>query len=86
MLRKLLTKVQPPPRRGSLLRNICMPMLYSFTKSSYAYEEIHCKLGGGTHTAWPEVLATLASDCCAISPLARPTFKEVLRRLDSSGI
>ena len=86
VLRKLLSRVQAPPSKGSLLRRICLPALYSMTKSSYAYEEIHCKLGVSTHPEWPAVLATLSRECCAVSPDARPTFKEVLRRLDEAAL
>ena len=38
-----------------------------------------------THAEWPPALATLVRECCAISPEARPTIKEVLRRLDGDG-
>ena len=38
-----------------------------------------------THAEWPAALATLVRECCAISPEARPTIKEVLRRLDGEG-
>ena len=86
VLRKLLSRVQPPLSKGSLLRRICLPALYSMTKSSYAYEEIHCKLAASTHPEWPAVLATLARECCAVNPDARPTFKEVLRRLDEAAL
>ena len=39
VLRKLLSRVQAPPSKGSLLRRICLPALYSMTKSSYAFRE-----------------------------------------------
>ena len=54
--------------------------------SLQAYEEIHCKLGVGIHPEWPKSLSTLVHECCAISPLARPTFKEVLHRLASGEV
>ena len=81
VLRKLLSRVQSPP--GSLLCDVCMPALYSLTTSSRAYERMHC--ARTAHPAWPAHMAALARDCCATEPQARPTFREVLRRLDASA-
>ena len=81
VLRKLLSRVQAPP--GSLLCDVCMPALYSLTTSSRTYERMHC--ARAAHPAWPAYLGALARDCCVADPEARPTFREVLRRLDASA-
>ena len=81
VLRKLLSRVQPPPA-GSLLRHVFMPALYALTTSNLAYQKIHCS--PTVHPAWPPYMAELVRECCAADPAARPTFKDVLRRLASN--
>jgi len=44
---------------------------------------MHC--ARAAHPAWPAYLGALARDCCVADPEARPTFKEVLRRLDAGA-
>jgi serine/threonine protein kinase len=78
VLRKLLGRTRPPPRKG-FLQSACFPLLYGLTKSSYAYEVIYCS--PTVHSAWPAALSELVVDCCALDPDARPSFKEILRRL-----
>ena len=81
VLRKLLSRVQSPP--GSLLCDVCMPACYSLTTASRTYERMHC--ARAAHPAWPAYLGALARDCCVADPEARPTFRQVLRRLDASA-